>query len=138
MIEVIKQEWEITKMYIFEVVLRDGMIKLDWHDFEMKAKESRPAVAVRADEPISLSELTTKAIDEVRQNVNGNLSCVMFIVSFKKNKELMMEELCGMNDCLSRLADENVDIIWGVQQAEEITNSRSVTVFAFEKRIPQS
>ncbi len=45
MIQVITREWEVTKDYIFEVVLRDGIIKLGWHDFEMKAQESRSAVA---------------------------------------------------------------------------------------------
>lgn len=45
----------------------------------------------------------------------------------------MMDELGGMNECLSRLAEEDVEINWGVQEADEITNSRSMTVFAFEK-----
>ena len=46
----------------------------------------------------------------------------------------MMEELGGMNESFTRLADENVDIIWGVQQVDDITNNRCVTVFAFEKQ----
>ena len=45
----------------------------------------------------------------------------------------MMDELGGMNECLSRLAEEDGEINWGVQEADEITNSRSMTVFAFEK-----
>lgn len=45
----------------------------------------------------------------------------------------MMDELGGMNECLSRLAEEDVEINWGVQEADEITSSRSMTVFAFEK-----
>lgn len=133
MIQVITREWEVTKTYIFEVVLRDGLIRLDWHDFEMKAQESRPAVAVKADEPLGISEMTAKAIEEIKKNINGTLSCVMLVISCKKDKELMMEELGGMSDSLSRLADENVDIFWGVQLSEQITNDRSVTVFAFEK-----
>ncbi len=34
----------------------------------------------------------------------------------------MMEELGGLNDSLSRLAEENVDINWGIQQDGQITN----------------
>ena len=34
MVQTITKEWQITKMYIYEVVLRDGVISLDWDDFE--------------------------------------------------------------------------------------------------------
>lgn len=133
MVQVITKEWEITKAYIFEVVLRDGLIKLDWHDFEMQAKKNKPAVAVKVDEPLDIAELIGKAIDGVRKNVHENLAGVMLIVSFKKGKDLMVEELGGMNDSISCLAEENVDIMWGIQQVEEITNNRCVTIFAFER-----
>lgn len=133
MIQIITKEWEITKTYIYEVVLRDGLIKLDWKDFEMKARESRPAVAVKVDEANSLAELTFHAIGEVKKNVKRVLSCVMVVLSFKKGHDLMMDELGGMNESFSRLADENVDIMWGIQQIENINNNRSITVFAFEK-----
>ena len=49
MVQVITREWEIAKTYIYEVALRDGMIRLDWNDFEMKAWKSKPAVAVKVD-----------------------------------------------------------------------------------------
>ena len=35
MVQIITREWEIAKTYIYEVVLRDGLIGLDWNDFEM-------------------------------------------------------------------------------------------------------
>lgn len=133
MIQVTTNEWEITKTYIFEVVLRDGLIKLDWHDFEMQAKRNKPAVAVKVDEPIDIAEQITQALDEVKKHVRGKLACVMLVVSFKKGKDLMVEELGGMNDSISCFAREDVDIMWGIQQVEEITNSRCVTVFAFER-----
>lgn len=37
MIKTITREWEITKDYIFEVALRNGIVKLGWHDFEKMA-----------------------------------------------------------------------------------------------------
>lgn len=133
MVQVITREWEIAKTYIYEVALRDGMIRLDWNDFEMKAWKSKPAVAVKVDEPLGISEMSVKAIDEIKKNINNTLSSVIIIISYKKGQPLMMDELGGMNECLSRLAEEDVEINWGVQEADEITNSRSMTVFAFEK-----
>ena len=72
-------------------------------------------------------------MDEIKKIINNTLSSVIIIISYKKDQPLMMDELGGMNECLSRLAEENVEINWGVQEADEITNSRSMTVFAFEK-----
>lgn len=133
MIQVITKEWEVTKDYIFEVVLRDGIIKLDWHDFEMKAQENRPAVAVKVDEPFGISKMTVKALEEINENIDGMLTGLIVVISYKKDKELMMEELGGLNDSLSRLAEENVDINWGIQLDGQITNNRCITVYAFEK-----
>ena len=99
----------------------------------MKAWKSKPAVAVKVDEPLGISEMSVKAIDEINNNINNTLSSVIIIISYKKDQPLMMDELGGMNECLSRLAEEDVEINWGVQEADEITNSRSMTVFAFEK-----
>ena len=73
MVQVITREWEIAKTYIYEVALRDGMIRLDWNDFEMKAWKSKPAVAVKVDEPIGISEMSVKAIDEIKKNINNTL-----------------------------------------------------------------
>ena len=133
MVQVITREWEIAKTYIYEVALRDGMIRLDWNDFEMKAWKSRPAVAVKVDEPLGISEMSVKAIDEIKKNINNTLSSVIIIISYKKDQPLMMDELGRMHKCLSRLVEEEVEINWDFQETDEITNSRSMTVFAFEK-----
>ena len=133
MVQVMTREWEIAKTYIYEVALRDGMIRLDWNDFEMKAWKNKPAVAVKVDEQFAISEMTVKAIEEVKKNINYTLSSVIIIISYKKDQPLMMDELGGMNECLTRLAEQDVEINWGVQEADEITNFRSMTVFAFEK-----
>ncbi len=133
MIQITTREWEVTKNYIFEIVLRDGLIKLDWHDFEMKAQESRPAVAVKVDEPLNISKMIETALGEIKKKIKGKLACLMLIIAYKKDKELMMEEIGGLNDSLSLLAEEGVDINLGIQQNGQITNDRSITVYAFEK-----
>lgn len=131
MIQIIKQEWEITKTYIFDVALRDGMIKLDWHDFETRAMQHKPLVAVKADEPISLVKLTESVLEAIHMNINNEISSVMVVISYKKDNEIMMDEMGELNESFSQMADEDIEIVWGIQQAEDITNSRCVTVFAF-------
>lgn len=131
MIQIIKQEWEITKTYIFDVALRDGMIKLDWHDFETRAMQHKPLVAVKADEPISLAKLTESALEAIHTYVNNEISSVMVVISYKKDNEIMMDEMGELNEFFSQMADEDIEIVWGIQQADDITNSRCVTVFAF-------
>ena len=42
MIQIVTKEWEITKNYIFEVAMREGLINLDWYDFERRAQKSLP------------------------------------------------------------------------------------------------
>lgn len=133
MIKIIKQEWEITKTYIFDVVLRDGLIKLDWNDFEKRAMRYTPFMAVKADAPVSLSELTENALEAIRKNANKGVSCIMMVISYKKDCEIMIDEMGEVNEYFSRLADNDVDIVWGIQQADDIANNRCVTVFAFSK-----
>lgn len=79
--------------------------------------------------------MTAKALEEINENIEGMLTGLIVVISYKKDKELMMEELGGLNDSLSRLAEENVDINWGIQQDGHITNDRCITVYAFEKNI---
>lgn len=133
MIQIVTKEWEITKNYIFEVAMREGLINLDWYDFERRAQKSRPAVEVKVDEPLDISSMIEKAGEEVKKNINGTLSSLMLLISYKKDKELMMEEMNGLNDILPKLAEDNVDICWGIQQNEQTENDRCITIYAFER-----
>lgn len=130
MMQVIKQEWEITKTYIFDVALKEGLINLDWQDFETMARQYKPFVAVKVDESIALSELMEKTLLELRKNINEGLNSIIVAVAYKDD-EIVMDEMDGIKDCISRLIDEHVDIIFGIQQSDDITNSRCVTVYAF-------
>ena len=130
MMQVIKQEWEITKTYIFDVALKEGLINLDWQDFETMARQYKPFVAVKVDESIALSELIEKALLELRRNINEGLNSIIVAVAYKDD-EIVMDEMDGIKDCISRLIDEHVDIIFGIQQTDDITSNRCVTVYAF-------
>ena len=61
------KEWQITKMYIYEVVLRDGVISLDWDDFETFAEKNRPMVSIRNEGDIPVKELVKEAMDKVQK-----------------------------------------------------------------------
>ena len=133
MVQIITREWEITKTFIFEVVMQEGVMKIDWNDFESNAQRSKPAVAVKVDEPLGISEMMDMAFEEMMKNLTGTLTSVMIIISYRQDQNIMMAELGGMNESFSRLSEEEVEIVWCIQEADDITNSRSITVFAFEK-----
>lgn len=133
MMTIIKQEWEITKTFIFDVALRDGLIKIDWSDFERMAKKYKPFMAVKVDVPAPLSELIENALEAIHKEINAGLSCIMMVISYKKDNEIMIDEMGKLNGCFSRLADNDVDIVWGIQQADDIENNRCVTIFAFRR-----
>ena len=131
MVQVITREWEITKTYIFEVALKEGAINLDWNDFEMNAQAGKPVAAVIIDEPQSIAEMTTKAIEEVRKAVKGTLSSLIVVLSYPKGYILKMTELEGLAQIFAGLPD--IDVIWGVQESDTI-NATTITVFAFENQ----
>lgn len=90
---------------------------------------SKPAIAVRVDEPIDFSMMIAKALEEAKKNINGTLSGLMFIVS-RNDEELTTEEISSLDECFSRL---DVDFKFGIQQNEQIENGRCITIYAFEK-----
>ena len=113
--------------------MQEGVMKIDWNDFESNAQHSKPAVAVKVDEPLGISEMMDMAFEEMMKNLTGTLTSVMIIISYRHDQNIMMAELGGMNKSFSRLSEEEVEIVWCIQEADDITNSRSITVFAFEK-----
>lgn len=133
MIQTITKEWEITKTYIFDVALKDALINLDWNDFQTMARNHKVAMAVQCDEPLSIGEQMSKALEEMSKTKTGKLTGFIVTISFKPGKDLMMDELGSVSECFDRLGDENQEIIWGVQPNDSIENDRSVTIYAFEQ-----
>ncbi len=133
MVQVITKEWEIAKTYMLDVVSKVGGVSLDWDDFEVFARQSRPAVAVKVDEPLSVTELTAKALEEVKNVVKGELFGVMVVIAYKDDQKLVMNELNEMNEALPFGDDSDVEVIWGVTPTDDIANARCVAVFAFER-----
>ena len=133
MIQVFTKEWEITKNYIFDVTSKASVINLDWHDFEHRAQAGRPVVAVKVDEPLAFSELMSEGIGLAKQHIRGTLSSLMIVSACKTGKDLMMEDMSGMSECLNEYADAGVDIVWSLQETADIEHHLCVMIFAFEK-----
>ena len=134
MVQVITKEWEIAKTLIVDVVSKAGSVSLDWNDFEVFARQSRPAVAVKVDEALSVAELTAKAFEVVKNTVEGELFGVMVVIACKNDQKLVMNELNEMIEVLSFGDDSDVEVMWGVTPTDDIANARCITVFAFEKQ----
>ena len=113
---------------------RDGIINLDWNDFESRARNMKVAVAVKVDEPSTVGELAQKAIGVVLDYMGNDLGSVIVAISFKPDDEMLMGEMESLCDSFSGLKEREIDMLWGIQSSNEIENKRCVSVFAFEKQ----
>lgn len=132
MVQVITREWEITKTYIFDIVLRDGMIQLDWDDFQMFAERHRPLAAVRVEDNLTVNQLVEQATKEVMNCTSGNLSCFIISIYHKNGEEIMMDELMGLVEQMKTIVDDNVQIKCCVSHKDNMDAPRGVCIYAFE------
>lgn len=131
MVQIIKKEWQITKMYIYEVVLQEGIINLDWNDFRSFAEEHPPLIAVKNEGDAPVSQLVDKAMSEARKQGVSQPSSIIVSIFYKEGEEIMMEEMFGLCDGMNHIASEDVAIKWGISQNDSLENKRSVNVFIF-------
>lgn len=131
MIRTITKEWQITKMYIYEVVLRDGVISLDWDDFETFAEKHHPLMAIRNEGNVPVKNLVNEAMEEAKKYSSDKPSSIIISISYKKGNEIMMDEMFGLSDNMDEIAGENVEIKWGISQGDNLESKRSVCVFIF-------
>lgn len=132
MMQVVTKEWQITKLYIYDVALLPGLINLDWDDFKAFAENHRPVVAVRNEGDTSVKELTEKTMIEIRKRCSNNLSNILVSISYNEGEVLMMDEMEGVSDCLTMFANKNIGIKWGISQDNTLKCKRCISVFAFE------
>lgn len=131
MLQTITKEWQIAKTYIYEVALRDGVINLDWDDFQSFADNHRPLIAVRTDGDTAVKQLVAEAMDEIRNHCVDRLSGLIVSISYKKDDEIMMDEMFGLSESMESIANDDVDIKWGVCPNDYLDHKRRVYVFAF-------
>lgn len=133
MIQTITKEWEITQTYIFDVVMRDGLIKLDWDDFRNFAETHRPKIAVKVEEDLPISGLVECAMREIEKYCLGRLASFIVSISYKRDDEIMMDEINGLSESLASIADKDIEIKWGLSPNDNVKYRRSLCIFVFEK-----
>lgn len=133
MIQTITKEWEITQTYIFDVVMRDGLIKLDWDDFRNFAETHRPKIAVKVEEDLPISGLVECAMREIEKYCLGRLASFIVSISYKRDDEIMMDEINGLSESLASIADKDIEIKWGLSPNDNVRYRRSLCIFVFEK-----
>lgn len=131
MVQVFTKEWQITKTYIYDVAMINGLINLDWDNFEAFADDCRPLVAVKNEGDASVGELVQEALDEVRVYGEDKISHIILSISRKEIAGIDMEEMSAVNDCLSVFDDMDMEIKWGVSQNDSMESMYRVCVFAF-------
>lgn len=132
MVQTITREWEIAKTYMYEVALHDGVISLDWDDFQTLAENHRPLMAIKIDGDAAVKELVAKAMNEIHREYSSCSSGLIVSISYKKGEEIMMDEMFDLSDSMDNIANENVEIKWGINQNDSQKSKRCVWVFAFE------
>lgn len=115
MIQIITREWRIVHTYIhYEKILRNRIISLSWNDFQTMAEKYSLLMAVKVEENKPVKEIAEKAIEEIRKHLSKNVSALIFIIYHKKGDILMMEELCGINDCWEDFPLDDMETKWGL------------------------
>lgn len=132
MIKTIAREWEIAKEYISNVSMREGLIHLDWRDFESIADKHRPVLAVKVDDDGTIGELTAMGLKEIGRHLPGKVSGLIVAVSFRSDDEITMDEVNCLNDCFDTLLADDMEFKWGVSPVDNLGTKRSVTLFLFE------
>lgn len=132
MVKTITREWEITKTYMYKVALRDGVISLDWDDFQTLAESHRPLMAIKIEGDESVTNLVVRAMSEIKKQYSDSPSGIIVSISYKKGDEIMMDEMFGLSDSMDNIATENVEIKWGISQNDSQKSKRCMWVFAFE------
>lgn len=132
MVQVITREWEIAKTYIFDIMPRDGMIQLDWNDFQMLAKHHRPLAAVRVEDNISVKQLAELATKEILKYTSGKLSCFIMNIYHKEGEEIMMDEIMELAEQMKVTVEDNMQIKWGVSHKDNMVFNRGICIYAFE------
>lgn len=132
MIQTITREWEITKVYIYEVAQHDGLISLDWDDFQTLAENHRPLMAIKTEGDDTVTNLVAKAMSEINKQYSDGPSGIIVSISFKKGEEITMDEMFGLNDIMNDISTENMEFKWGISQNDDLKSKRSVCIFAFK------
>lgn len=130
-VAIITKEWEITKDYIFDVVMKHGLINLDWHDFANFASMYKPLFAIKADGYGTMSDQMSIALKGMNLQTDVKISAVIISMAYDPSSPMAVDEMNGMNVKLDELVSQGMDVLWGLREDEGIPYERSVTLYVF-------
>lgn len=126
-VQVITGKHEIEKNYYTNVAQAHGLIHLDMNDFYGFANKRKLAMEVIVDSPAPVPDQIKTAVAEVKKHGIETIAAIILSISFNPSLPLMMEEL----NCVSDFFDCN-EIKRGIQENDNISNDRSISLFVFE------
>lgn len=131
MIQILTKEWEITKEYIYEVALQQGIVQLDINDFLFAVRYRRPLLAVKVEDEALIPELCQQAFHNLDSNLSLKPSVVILNFVYGEDNPIHIEEMQALMDIFQSYNEQNIEIKWGLQSRKEFAYQRQVQLFAF-------
>lgn len=132
-VAIITKEWEMTKDFIFEVAMKNGLINLDWNDFANFASKYKPLQAMKADGYGSMSDQMSISLKGMNLQTDVKVSAVIISMAFNPSRPMVVDEMNGMNVKFEELTNQGVDVLWGLREDDDIPYERSVALYVFAK-----
>lgn len=127
MVQVITNVQEIEQNYCNNVAQVPGLVHLDMNDFYSYANKHKLVMEVIVDSPAPVPDQIKTAVAEVKKHGIETIAAIILSISFNPSLPLMMKEL----NCVSDFFDCN-EIKRGIQENDNISNDRSISLFVFE------
>ena len=130
-VAIITKEWEMTKDYIFEEVMKPGLINLDMNDFIKFASMYKPLLAMKADGYGTISDQMSIALKGMNTQADVKVSAIIISMAFAPSNPMAVDELNGMNAIMDELTNQGTEVLWGLRADDGIPYERSVTLYVF-------
>lgn len=127
-VQVITDKHEIENNYCTNVAQVRGHIHLDMDDFYRFANKHKLVMEVIVDSPAPVQEQIETAVAEVKKHGIETIAAIILSISFDSLLPLTINELNSVSDFF----DNEIEVARGVQENENISNKRSISLFVFE------
>ena len=127
-VRVITNEKEIEQNYLITVGQVPGVIHPDMDDFYQFANKHKLVMEIIVDSPAQLYIQVKTAMDEIRRLGIEHVAAIILSISYKSSSTLLMKELNWDNDLFDF---SEIEFKIGVRENKNISNNRSISLFAF-------
>lgn len=127
-VQVITNDREIEQDYRVNVAEIPGIIRTDMCDFYSLSGKHRPVMEIIVDSSEQISAQLETAMSEIRKRGIVRIAAAILSIAFKPSSPLMMDELRSTNIFFEY---NKINIKRAVQENDNISNDRSITLFIF-------